>query len=191
MKQTNVLKISVTALCIALNIVGGYIALCLKLPVYLDSIGTILAGGLLGPLYGAAAGLGSGLISGIIADVYSFYYIPVAVITGLLSGLLFKKSLFKGPKMLLGTAALTVPGTIVSASITAFLFGGITSSGSSLLVQLFRHLGFSLVASSFAVQIITDYADRLISCALVLVLMACMSKQMKMKLNGGKPHGTV
>ena len=170
---------------------NSYIALCLKLPVYLDSIGTILAGGLLGPLYGAAAGLGSGLISGIIADVYSFYYIPVAVITGLLSGLLFKKSLFKGPKMLLGTAALTVPGTIVSASITAFLFGGITSSGSSLLVQLFRHLGFSLVASSFAVQIITDYADRLISCALVRVVMACMSKQMKMKLNGGKPHGTV
>lgn len=49
MRRTKVLKLSVTALCIALNMIGGTIALWLKLPVYLDSVGTILAGGLLGP----------------------------------------------------------------------------------------------------------------------------------------------
>ena len=32
------------ALCIALNIGGAQVALALKLPVYLDSMGTILAG---------------------------------------------------------------------------------------------------------------------------------------------------
>ena len=32
------------AICIALNIGGAQIALALKLPVYLDSMGTILAG---------------------------------------------------------------------------------------------------------------------------------------------------
>ena len=62
MRRTKVLKLSVTALCIALNMIGGTIALWLKLPVYLDSVGTILAGGLLGPLYGGAAGLGSALL---------------------------------------------------------------------------------------------------------------------------------
>ena len=191
MRRTKVLKLSVTALCIALNMIGGTIALWLKLPVYLDSVGTILAGGLLGPLYGGAAGLGSALLCGFTSDVYALYFMPVGAITGLMAGVLFRKSFFRGFKMVLGTAVLTVPGTAVSASISAFLFGGVTSSGSSLLVQLFRHLGFSLMASAFAVQILTDYADRLISCGLVMALMACLTVQMKRMLRGGDVHGTL
>ena len=191
MRRTKVLKLSVTALCIALNMIGGTIALWLKLPVYLDSVGTILAGGLLGPLYGGAAGLGRALLCGFTSDVYALYFMPVGAITGLMAGVLFRKSFFRGFKMVLGTAVLTVPGTAVSASISAFLFGGVTSSGSSLLVQLFRHLGFSLMASAFAVQILTDYADRLISCGLVMALMSCLTVQMKRMLRGGDVHGTL
>ena len=44
--------LTMMALCIGINYVGGTIALWLRLPVYLDSIGTIFAGALLGPIPG-------------------------------------------------------------------------------------------------------------------------------------------
>ena len=111
--------------------------------------------------------------------------------TGLMAGLLFRKGILKGWKVIPGSLALTVPGTVLSASISAFLFGGVTSSGSSLLVQLFHHLGLNLVASAFAVQIVTDYADRLISVLLVLVLTACLSVNLKMRLKGVSRNGKI
>lgn len=191
MKSARVLRLTVTAFCIALNIVGSYLALLLRLPIYLDSIGTILAGALMGPWYGLAAAVGNGLISGVLTDVYSLYFLPVGAVTGLMAGLLFRKGILKGWKVIPGSLALTVPGTALSASISAFLFGGITSSGSSLLVQLFHHLGLNLVASAFAVQIVTDYADRLISVLLVLVLTACLSVNLKMRLKGVSRNGKI
>ena len=189
--RVRVLRLTVTAFCIALNIVGSYLALLLRLPIYLDSIGTILASALMGPWYGLAAAVGNGLISGVLTDVYSLYFLPVGAVTGLMAGLLFRKGILKGWKVIPGSLALTIPGTVLSASISAFLFGGVTSSGSSLLVQLFHHLGLNLVASAFAVQIVTDYADRLISVLLVLVLTACLSVNLKMRLKGVSRNGKI
>lgn len=191
MKKPNVMQLSVTSFCIALNIIGAYIALCLKLPVYLDSMGTILAGALLGPWYGVAAGMGGAFISGITSDVYALYFMPAGMITGFMAGVLFKTSAFRGIKLPFGIAALTLPGTLVSSCISAYVFGGVTSSGSSIIVQGLKHLGCNLVVSAFVVQIVTEYADRFISASLVLVFLSCITSDMKMYLRGGRSHGTV
>ena len=45
--KINVYQICLVALAVGINIVGGQIALFMKLPVYLDSIGTILTGAVL------------------------------------------------------------------------------------------------------------------------------------------------
>ena len=42
---------------------------------------------------------------------------------------------------------ITLPSTIVSSCITAFLFGGITSSGSTVLVQLLAKTPMGMVWS--------------------------------------------
>jgi energy-coupling factor transport system substrate-specific component len=42
---------------VAINFVGGQLAMALKLPIYLDSIGTMLVGLIAGPWVGAATGL--------------------------------------------------------------------------------------------------------------------------------------
>jgi energy-coupling factor transport system substrate-specific component len=55
MNQTKTITtrtITIVALALALNYVGGTIALFLRLPIYLDTIGTIFAAVLLGPVYG-------------------------------------------------------------------------------------------------------------------------------------------
>ncbi|RGY95870.1 ECF transporter S component [Clostridium sp. AM58-1XD] len=179
------MRMAVAAFCAAVNFSGAYIALCLKLPVCLDSIGTLLAAALLGPWYGMAAAMGSAFLSGVTSDIYALYFMPAGMITGITAGLLFKTRLFKGRRTAVGTALLTLPGSLVGAVISAFVFGGVTSSGSSILVQLFCRLGCGLVASAFAVQIITDYADRFISAALVLSFLSYLTEEMKMRLRGG------
>lgn len=190
-RKPDIMQLSAAAFCIVLNLVGAYAALCLKLPIYLDSVGTILAGAMLGPWYGMAAGFGGAFISGITSDIYALYFMPSNLITGLLAGLLFRTALFRTWRMPVGAALLALPGATVSGMISAYVFGGVTSSGSSILVQLLKHLGCNLAASAIVVQLFTEYGDRLISSALVMVLLSCMTAEMKMRIKGEYTHGAV
>ena len=187
MNTNRTLKLTTLALCGVINILGGTIALLLRLPVYLDSIGTVLAAALFGP----AAGLVPGLISGLISsDVYAFYYIPVQLVIGLVAGLVFRRlrpshtagsrseslSLRSmGWKLFPAALVISLPGTVVSSTITAVVFGGITSSGSTVLVQLLHSLGMNLTLSVCVVQAMTDFVDRMIVLAVVLVILPAVS----------------
>lgn len=159
----SVRKLCVMALAIALNVVGGQIALLMHLPIYLDSIGTIMTAILYGPVYGILPPLAYGLVMGFTLDIYSLYFMPVGIILGFVTGLVFCRMKLRGPAILPAALMITLPGTIVSSVITAVLFGGITSSGSTILVQILNKAGLSLTASVFLVQVLTDYADRLLS----------------------------
>ena len=180
------LKQCMVALGIVLNIVGAFIALNLRLPVYLDSIGTVLSGALLGPVYGVATVVLGSFISGITFDIYSLYYAPVQILTGLMAGWMFRTKWLRGYRLPIGGLALSLPTSIASAAITAFLFGGITSSGSSYLVVLMSKLGMNLTLSCFLVQVLTDYADKLIAVLLVAAVLKVLTPEMKMKIRGGR-----
>ena len=79
-RKFTVVKQCMIAIGIVINIVGAFLALNLRLPVYLDSIGTVLVSGLLGPVYGMVTGVLGSLISGITFDIYSLYYAPVQLL---------------------------------------------------------------------------------------------------------------
>ena len=183
-RKINTYQICLVALAVGINIVGGQIALFLKLPVYLDSIGTILTGALLGPWLGMVPNFISGIFMGMTVDIYSLYFAPVGMITGLFSGLIFRKISVKKAKILLAAVGITVPGTIISSVINALLFGGVTSSGSSILVQLLAKTPLGLTGSIFAVQFITDYLDRCISVFLVRVCVAALGGELRGKISG-------
>ena len=168
----SVKMLCVMALAIAINVIGGQIALFLHLPVYLDSIGTILMAVLYGPFYGMLPPLAYGLVMGFTLDIYSLYFMPVGLVLGFVTGLTARRFRMRGLSVIPCAMLITLPGTIVSSIICAFLFGGITSSGSTVIVQLLNKAGLGLTASVFIVQILTDYIDRLISLALVSVIAA-------------------
>lgn len=193
-KKLTVLQMCFLALAAVLNIAGANIALLLRIPLYLDTLGTFLSAMLFGPFYGMIPGLLSGLLTGFTTDIYSLFYLPVQLVTALAAGFLFYEKSFKTGKyrILLYAAAVTVPGTIVSASITAFLFGGITSSGSSILVQLLHHTGLNLTASVFCVQLLTDYLDRTVMlCLSVLVLGVLPTSMLAVLKKGQRNYGSL
>ena len=151
------------AIGIALNVIGAFIAMTFSIPFYMDSIGTILIAGLLGPKYAMLTGVLGSLSSGVLFDVYSFYYAPVQLLTGFFAGILYHTSWLKGWKMLIGSILIGVPTSIASAIITACLFQGITSGSSSAIVVILHHFGMNLVLSIFIVQVFTDYMDKLLA----------------------------
>lgn len=166
------------AVGVALNYIGGNIALFLRLPIYLDSIGTIFCAFLLGPIFGMLTGLASGLLGGITTDLFSLYYIPVAMCTGVMAGLVYRRyhKLWQVP---LQAIVIMVPGTLLSSLITYYLFGGITSSGSSIIVQIIYGLGLSKFWSIVLVQIVTDYCDRLLAVVVAVLVLTAIPVRLK------------
>ncbi len=68
------------AMAICINIVGGFLALSLKLPIYLDTIGTVFSALIMGPIGGACVGALTALINGMAFDPTSLYFMPVQLI---------------------------------------------------------------------------------------------------------------
>lgn len=118
-------------IAIALNIIlGQTVAAALKIPIYLDSIGTILVGVLAGPLAGAATGL--------LANVLWAYVIPppfqyppaaafaiVAAVIGLVAGIAGGRGLLRPrlnrPSVQLATGGLVTAGIIAVLAYVGYL----------------------------------------------------------------------
>lgn len=185
-KKMTTLRLCMIAMAVCINVAGGQLALMLRLPVYLDSIGTILIGAWMGPLYGMLPNMISGVLMGFTTDIYSLYFAPVGMITGFMAGIAAKRmhglvseKQVKKLQIVAGALFITIPGTMVSSIINAVLFGGVTSSGSSILVQILSRTPLGLTGSIFAVQIFTDYLDRIISLALVVMVLQMLPFSMK------------
>jgi len=73
--------------CIGLNFAGHAVALSLKLPLFLDSIGTILCAVVAGPWIGGSVGLVSNLISSNTIDPVASSYSVVSLAIGVATGL--------------------------------------------------------------------------------------------------------
>lgn len=159
------------AFAICLNLIGAQIALVLRLPIYLDSIGTMLIGAILGPFYGAFPNLLSGLILGMTSDIYSLYYAPIGILLGILTGIVFRYKKENSLWIFLAAFLITLPTTILSSIITVQLFGGITSSGSTYLVTLLSKTKLGLTLSCFIVQFLTEYLDRVVGLFITLQIL--------------------
>lgn len=166
-KGISVKNITIVGFGMALNVVGAFIALTLRLPIYIDSIGTIMVAALLGPKYAVITGVFGSLVSGMTFDPYSIYFAPVQISTGLLAGMAYKRDLLKGIKTPLGVLLFALPTSILSSIIAAFVFGGVTSSGSSYIVQILKVIGIGDVTSVFITQFFTDYLDKFVGVLVV------------------------
>lgn len=160
-KRSSVQRQCLTALGAVLNIITAFVAMTLRLPIYLDSTGTVLISALLGPKYGIVTGILGSVLSGFTFDVYSFYFAPVQILTALTASWVMRSDWGKGLRMILSGLVVAIPTSLASAAIAAFVFGGQTSSGSSYLVAILHNLGLGLTVSCFVVQILTDYLDKL------------------------------
>ncbi len=147
-RQFSTRVIVLMPVAIAINIVlGATVQQALRLPIYLDSTGTIFVGVLAGPLAGAATGALSNLIWGYLlpAPIGTPTIAPFAVtaaVIGLLAGLWGRMGLFRSRA---GDPARATVGAVVALGLVAALsyytytrayaspdsFAGVTAPGAT------------------------------------------------------------
>lgn len=166
----NVKRITLIAAAVAINIVGSKLSLLLSLPVYLDSIGTMLAGITMGPVAGGLAALVGGLINGALGDVYAIYFSLSGVLMGVLAGLLLHGKKTDLLSLIWKTFIIVLPASALSSCIETFLFDGITSAVfTTFVVRVLSQTALKLLGGAFVTQLVTDYVDKLLANILVSV----------------------
>jgi energy-coupling factor transport system substrate-specific component len=150
---------------IAINIAVGQLIYTLKIPLYLDSIGTVLVGVLAGPWAGALTGLLSNLIWGLSGlNVTYAPFAAVGAIIGLLAGLFGESGWMRTLwKVILAGVITGLAAAFISAPIAAYVFGGVTGSGTDLLVAAFRQAGLDILGASFAQGVFSDPLDKAVT----------------------------
>ncbi len=114
---------------IGINYLGKLFAGLLKLPLWLDSIGTCLAAVLAGPIVGAICGAANNIIYGLTMDPISTVYALTNIAIGIVVGILSYKGGMKNIKMSIITALITgLAAVVVSTPLNMIFWGGTTGN---------------------------------------------------------------
>lgn len=169
-KKLSTIALLLVPIGIAINFVGGQIAILLKLPVFIDVIGTILVGALTGPFLGALTGLATNLILGITNPTWLPYAV-VSIGVGLAAGFAGKHKWFTNIKGLIFATILIWFVTQITANpITVFVYGGVTGSGTSAITAFLVATGQGLWESVVTTTLVTETVDKVISVLVVFLL---------------------
>ena len=177
---------AVLLLCIVsvlINFLGAQLALWLKLPLFLDTIGTVLSAALGGFLPGIAVGFVTNLINSF-ADASSAYYGALNVLIAVAAVLLYRRGSFnKLPRLWLPVIVFALIGGALSSVIAWLLSGMNIGDGISagLATRMYENGVDPFIAqlvSGFAI----DVVDKIIVCMVVFILLKVLPKSLKHRL---------
>ncbi len=146
---------------IAINLVIGGLVNALGLPLYLDSIGTILSTVLAGPAVGMLAGAIGQVLFGLINGYQWIPFGIIQLVIAALAGLAAAHAGFRSTARTVAWGLLTglVAGAL-SSIISYVLFKGVTATGTTAVVTLLRQMGWSLPAAVTASSLALDLVDK-------------------------------
>lgn len=167
--------------CIGINYLGKAFAMALKLPLWLDSIGTCIGAFLGGPLIGAICGGANNLIYGLttgdnITLIYSLTSIGIGVAVGIMSRLGKMKSL-GGAILTACVAGLTA--VIISTPLNIQFWGGATGNiwGDALFAWT-QSMKMPVLLGSFLDELVVDVPDKLLTVLVVYVIVKGLPKKL-------------
>ena len=156
-----------TLFSLVVNLAGKYLAERLRLPLWLDSFGTLLAAYVIGPFAGAMVGAATNIIYGFI-EPNSFAYALTSIGIGAIAGVYARngwmKNLFKTMSL---SVLITAVCVVLSAIFNEIFYDGMTSNywGDGIIEMLkywgVRH-GVCIVVGEFYV----DFVDKVFTLGL-------------------------
>ncbi|HET8650522.1 MAG TPA: hypothetical protein VFL95_10805 [Gemmatimonadales bacterium] len=171
-------------LAVAINVAMSFLVNQLGLPVYLDTVGTVLTAVLVGPLAGAVVGALSQALIALQVGTFMLAFIPIQVLIALLAGLAAWRAGFASPGRAIGWGLLV--GALAGGSssvISYWVFAGVTATGVTAITTLLRGLGLTQVQSIVFSSIGTDLLDK----TLVFLLVALVLSRFPQRLLGRFP----
>lgn len=186
MKNSFKLTVFLIPIGIAVNFIGGQIVLLLKLPLYLDSIGTIVVGALCGGIPGAVVGAITNLTISI-TNPTTLAYIWLNILFGLLAGFLAKRGIFKSLwKTIVASLGFAVIGGGLGATITILMFGGLGAGTTGMITGMLMTMGFSVEAGAFMSELFADLLDKIPTLLIVYLILKSIPKRTLVKLPQGE-----
>ena len=191
MGRMNAFQAGLIAFGAALNVSIGYFVNILKLPLYLDSIGTILISVLCGWRYGIVVGLSALIIMTLTAVPTVFAYAGTVIVIAFVSTAFARVGFLKSVKItVLGGLIIGLASAMASVPVTTFLYGGVSLAGSDAITTLFKTTGMPVWKSVLFGSLVTDPIDKIVTSLICLTLVRSLPSRILDRLssnNKSKP----
>lgn len=175
----------------ALNITVGYLVTVLKLPLYLDSIGTIIIAVLCGWQYGILVGLTALLVLMATTTPTVIAYAGTTVVISVLAYLLSKTGfLEKTVPTVLGGLAVGIGAALASTPVTVML-GGVSLTGADAITTLFKATGLPVWQSVLFGSLFTDPLDKLATSLICMLLIRSLPPALLTRITGARSQFTM
>lgn len=184
-KSNNELWLILIPLGVGLNIGLATIINLLKVPVYLDAIGTIVITLILG--------LRGGILTGVLSFVlmtatglgpYHIYFSGTQIAIALVIYFVSSKGFFKSIwKVIITGIFVGVIAAIVSAPVIVYLFGGIEANGPGLITAFLAATGKTITQSVILKGVSVEPVDKTIQCLLAFTLIKSLPKSLLKKFH--------
>lgn len=154
-------KTFLAAGCLALNLSLAKSASLLSLPVYLDSVGTIIGSALLPLPLALSVAVLTSLLGGILISPYFAAYVVTQCSIALVAFLAHKMSFFSSWwKAVLIGLLIALVAALVSAPVTVILFGGVTLSGTTAINAVLMAAGRNIWQSVLGGSLFIESIDK-------------------------------
>ena len=173
---------------IAINFVGGSIARLLRLPLWLDSIGTIVVAALCGVVPGVIVGFVSNILNSI-TDPVTIFYALLNIMFAVVAAWLSKRHVFLSfPKTMASVLLFALIGGGIGAVITWVIYGFELGGGNSAIfaIPLYTVVGLPEFMAQFLAEFITDILDKVVTLLAVFFVLGAMPVRLLAKLPLGE-----
>lgn len=154
---------------VGINVVGGTLVGALRIPLFLDVIGTMLVAILAGPWVAVIAGVLTNIILGFTKTPTIIPFAITNAAIALVVGWMATRGWFRVDDMqgylrLVGAGIVVAfVATVVSAPIAVVLFGGIGGGTTDVITAFFLATGNSILESVLATSFIVEPVDKTVS----------------------------
>ncbi|MGB0098679.1 MAG: ECF transporter S component [Nocardioides sp.] len=151
--------------CVVINLVGRIVVDLLRLPIYLDMVGTAIAAVVLGPWSGALVGVVTNFAGAGVSGPESLPFAAVNVVGALIWGYGVRSRRWGStiPRYFALNILVALACTLVAVPIIAFSLDGVTGNGADAVIGTVRAASHSLVFAVFSVNLLTSIVDKMIS----------------------------
>ena len=163
-------------LAVGINLALGQFAAAVALPVFLDTVGTILVATLLGLWPALLTGLVSQLAFTVITgNAVWLAFLPVQLAVGACAAFAARQAFFRSTWRA-GAAGLALGGIAATLSwpIAYLAFGGVTAGGVTVVTTVLSGMGMPLKWAVLAASLSNDLLDKTVSFLLVRVVLVSL-----------------
>ncbi len=179
------LQILLVPTCVALSVVGYQITQMLKLPLYFDIAGLSIAAILGGPWIAAITAVLNHIVNGMIYPT-ALPFMPVSIGIGIFVGFASDKGMLKGPiRTALVILGMSLLGSLISAPIVVYLFGGVTGSTTDVLTAVFLQSGQEFINAVLNQTFIIGLINNTINLLFAMYIVRKISPRYLSKTNYG------